>query len=207
MTNTIFTVGHSSHDLDHFVDLLKRHNVSAVCDVRSQPYSRRNPQFNSEQLKNFLFGHGISYVFLGRELGARSEDPSCYLDGKVQYDRLAMTDSFRFGLQSVRENMGKQRLALMCAEKDPLECHRAMLVGRSLTALGIAVNHILENGQLESQARVLERLISRLYKDNETDMFRSPAEIIEDAYAIQSARIAFDENNDGRNLKTLGRAG
>jgi uncharacterized protein (DUF488 family) len=207
MTNTIFTLGHSSHHLDHFVDLLKRHHVTAVCDIRSQPYSRRNPQFNSGELRNFLVGHRISYAFLGRELGARSEDPSCYLDGKVQYDRLAMTDSFRIGLQSIRENMSKQCLALVCAERDPLECHRAILVGRFLTALGIAVNHILENGELESQARVLERLIGRLYKDNETDMFRSPSEIIEDAYAIQSAKIAFDENNDARNLKTWGRAG
>jgi uncharacterized protein (DUF488 family) len=207
MTETIFTIGHSTHDLDHFVDLLKRHNVSTVCDVRSKPYSRRNPQFNSGELKNFLFGHGISYKFLGRELGARSEDPSCYIDGKVQYDRLAKTDLFRMGLQWVCERMSKQRLALMCAEKDPLECHRSILVGRSLIALGIAVDHILESGTLESQVCVLDRLLSRLYKDHETDMFRSRYEMIEDAYAIQSARIAFEANKDNQELETWSHVG
>src|SRR5687767_4120005 len=135
MTPTLFTIGHSSHELDHFVDLLKRHNVSTVCDVRSKPYSRRNPQFNSGELRNFLFGNGISYVFLGRELGARSEDPSCYVEGKVEYERLAKTELFRTGLQWVREHSSESRLVLMCAERDPLECHRTILISRSLTAL------------------------------------------------------------------------
>jgi uncharacterized protein (DUF488 family) len=202
MTETIFTIGHSSHELDHFVDLLKLHKVSTVCDVRSKPYSRRNPQFNSGELKNFLFGNGISYVFLGRELGARSEDPSCYVDGKVEYERLAKTELFRTGLQWVREHISKSRLVLMCAEKDPLECHRTILVSRSLSALGIAVDHILENGQLESQASLLQRLLSRFYKDHETDLFRSRDEIIQDAFAIQSARIAFEANEEDRALET-----
>jgi uncharacterized protein (DUF488 family) len=207
MTYTVFTIGHSTHDLDYFVGLLKRNEVRTVCDVRSKPYSRRNPHFNSGELKNFLFGHGISYVFLGRELGARSEDPSCYVDGKVEYERIAKTELFRSGLQWVLEHLSGHRLVLMCAEKDPLECHRTMLVGRSLIAQGIAVDHILENGKLESQACVLERLLGRFYKDHETDMFRSRAEMIEDAYAIQSARIAFEANDDDRTLETWSNVG
>lgn len=204
MSDVVLTIGHSTYDLEDFVELLKQHRVSAVCDIRSQPYSRRNPQFNSEALKRFLLGDRISYVFLGRELGARSEDPSCYIDGKVQYDRIAKTDLFQIGLQSVREQVRTHRVALMCAEKDPLECHRTILVGRYLDALGIVVDHILETGELESQERALDRLVRRLYKDHENDLFRSPAEMIEDAYAIQSARIAYEETRSDREIETVG---
>jgi len=192
MTETVFTIGHSSHDMDYFVGLLKRHSVSVVCDVRSKPYSRRNNQFNSGQLRNALFGHGISYIFMGRELGARSDDSSCYVNGKVEYQRLAETEPFRTGIQWIREHICENRIVLMCAEKDPLECHRTILTSRSLVALGITVHHILENAKLESHNSAIERLLSRVYKDPETDMFRSRAEMVEDAYAIQSARIAFE---------------
>jgi uncharacterized protein (DUF488 family) len=98
--------------------------------------------------------------------------------------------------------MSEQRIALMCAERDPVECHRAILVGRYLVARGTEVTHILENGQAESQGCVLDRLLSRLYKDLGTDMFRSRADIIEDAYEIQSARIAFQTNMDIREVET-----
>src|SRR5579871_5281780 len=98
MQQTVFTIGHSTHNLQYFLSLLKLHSITALCDVRSKPYSRTNPQFNKENLKITLHEHGIIYAFLGRELGARSEDPACYHEGKVQYDRLAQTDLFRNGM-------------------------------------------------------------------------------------------------------------
>ena len=92
---SVFTVGHSNHPLEHFIGLLRRHGVTAIADVRSKPYSRMNPQFNREDLSEALKAAGIVYVFLGKELGARTEDPACYESGKVRYDRLARTDLFR----------------------------------------------------------------------------------------------------------------
>jgi len=83
--NRIFTIGHSTHGFTRFVELLKRHRVTAVADVRSMPCSRRQPQFNREDLRNSLKACGIAYVFLGKELGARSDDPTCYENGRVQY--------------------------------------------------------------------------------------------------------------------------
>ncbi len=115
MSALVFTVGHSTHSAAKVLELLRRNEITAIADVRSQPYSRMNPQFNREPMKDALKSAGISYVFLGRELGARSEDRSCYIDGKVQYDRLARTDLFQRGLARVVDGASRHRIALLCA--------------------------------------------------------------------------------------------
>jgi uncharacterized protein (DUF488 family) len=98
MDRTLFTIGHSTHTLEHFLSLLTKHQIDAVCDVRSIPYSQRNPQFNRERLKKALGEAQIAYVFLGKELGARSDNPACYIEGKVQYNYLVDEPLFRHGL-------------------------------------------------------------------------------------------------------------
>jgi len=206
MQETVFTIGHSTHPQERFIELLLRHGITALCDVRSKPYSRINPQFNREQLKKPLHQRGIKYVFLGKELGARSEDPTCYEHGKVQYDRLAHTELFRRGLERVKKGMKDYRLALMCAEKEPLECHRTILVARHLTGLGVDVQHIHADGRLESHADSLSRL-ARMLNLREDDMFRSREQLWADAYRLQEARIAYDSGivvpADTSNAKTV----
>jgi uncharacterized protein (DUF488 family) len=187
---TVFTIGHSTHPLERLIALLKLHRITALGDVRSKPYSRTNPQFNREDLKRGLREVDIAYVFLGNELGARSQDPQCYDHGRVQYDRLAQTELFRRGLSRVQEGMKKYRLALMCAEKEPLECHRSLLVARHLSLLGISVQHILADGRLESHTELLDRLRCQLALP-ESDMFRSYEDVVSDAYKIQESRIAY----------------
>lgn len=189
---TIYTVGHSTHAVERFVEILKRNDVSAIADVRSQPYSRINPQFNREPLRTALKSAGISYVFLGKELGARSDDPGCYVDGKVQYDRLAETQAFREGVDRVARGSDTHQIALMCAEKDPLTCHRTILVSRKLVERGLSVSHILENGCLETHAAALERLMSELGIEHQ-DLFRSHQEVIAEAYARRGDQIAYIE--------------
>src|SRR5689334_19227939 len=103
MQQTVFTIGHSTHKQDRFINLLSQHGITALCDVRSKPFSRMNPQFNRDELKQALKASGMAYVFLGKELGARSEDPACYENGKVQYDRLAHTELFQQGIDRVQE--------------------------------------------------------------------------------------------------------
>ncbi|MBI5427045.1 MAG: DUF488 domain-containing protein [Nitrospinae bacterium] len=193
MGNTVFTIGHSNHTLEKFVDLLKRHGITVLCDVRSAPYSRANPQFNREPLKDFLRKSGITYIFLGAELGARSEDPSCYDQGKVRYDRLAETELFRQGINRVQEEVNRGKVALMCAEKEPLECHRAILVARRLEADGFAVQHILGDGRLESHSDALVRLVHqlKLQPPGQQDMFLSREDILMEAYGKQAERIAY----------------
>ena len=200
MQDTVFTIGHSTHAQDRFIALLKKHGVTAVCDVRAKPYSRTNPQFNREDLKRELLKAGISYVFVGKELGARSEDLSCYDGGKVQYDRLAQTESFRMGIARIKEGMKKYRLALMCAEKEPLECHRTVLVAKHLEAIGLTVQHIHADGSLESHDDAMSRLLRQLHLP-EHDMFRSRNDVLADAYRLQEKRIAY-ERGDVRDPET-----
>src|SRR5690242_9735719 len=132
MEQTVYTIGHSTHAIEKFIALLKSSQIEAVSDVRSWPHSRMNPQFNRETLKRSLREAGIKYVFLGKELGARSEDRGCYRNGQVQYDLLANTELFKQGIERVKEGAQKYRVVLMCAEKDPLDCHRTILVARKL---------------------------------------------------------------------------
>lgn len=135
MMRYLYTIGHSNHEIETFINLLKSHNISAVCDVRSAPYSRYAPQFNYEAIREELRRKGIQYVYLGKELGPRSDDPDCYEDGKVEYGRLAQTDIFQEGLKRVNKGVQSFRVALMCAEKDPANCHRTILVADTFDQL------------------------------------------------------------------------
>lgn len=189
MTDCVYTIGHSSHPIGKFIDLLRTHGVSAIADVRSHPYSRFNPQFNRETLQAELGRAGLAYVFLGRELGARPEDAGCYVEGAVRYDLLARTRLFQEGLARVAESCRAQRLALMCAEKDPLQCHRAILVCRHLALEGIAAQHILADGRLESHEVALGRLLAEVGSDA-GELFRSRDERIADAYDQRGEQIA-----------------
>ena len=188
----IYTIGHSNHPIEHFVSLLQQHGIQALADVRSNPYSRFNPQFNREKLQASLAAAGgIRYVFLGEELGARSKDPACYdAEGRVSYAKLAQTPLFRQGIDRLQTGIQQLRIAIMCAERNPLECHRTILVSRELEKIGIPVTHILHDGTLESNRHALQRLAAEL-KLAETDLFRSPDELIQDAYDMQGRRMGY----------------
>jgi uncharacterized protein (DUF488 family) len=191
MSSEIYTIGHSTQLVDRVIDHLKRHGVTAIADVRSTPYSRHNPQFSKEELHAALSAECIHYVFLGKELGARSDDECCYVDDKVQYERLSRTESFRAGIARVVEGSRTHRIALMCAEKDPLDCHRTILVARELVGRGCRVRHILIDGSTESHDEAMERLVKRLGMDG-VDMFRTHDRVIAEAYEKQGGIIAYD---------------
>jgi uncharacterized protein (DUF488 family) len=188
----LYTIGHSNHESAAFLGLLRQHGVTAVGDVRSQPYSRYVPQYSRDALETALAEAGIAYVFLGKELGARSDNPLCYLDGQVQYDRLAAEPIFAEGIGRVVQGMQRYRIALLCAEKDPLDCHRALLVARKLFESGIPVSHILADGALEGQQAMESRLLAAC-KLPAGDLFTSRAEFVAEAYRIRGERVAYQE--------------
>lgn len=145
----ILTIGHSNHPLERFIALVEGANVSTIADVRSKPVSRFVPHFNRVRLEAALAERGISYVFLGRELGGRPDDPSLLKDGKPDYAAMARTPEFAAGLKAVIEQSAKGKVALLCAERDPIDCHRFRLIGRELAARQIQVAHILSTGEIE----------------------------------------------------------
>lgn len=197
MAEHVYTIGHSTHSTKKLIQLLAEQEVTAVADVRSRPYSRINPQFNRESMRAELKTAGIAYVFLGRELGARAEDRGCYVDGQVQYELLARTPLFQEGLTRIAQGIGGHRIALMCAEKDPLMCHRAILVCRHLAVRGIAVQHILEDGRLESHEDAVTRLLAEL-DIPERDLFRTREDLIVEAYSRRGQQIAYSEKQPVR---------
>lgn len=186
---TILTVGHSTHTMDKFVDLLRTHGVTAVADVRSSPFSRFNPHFSRKPLEASLRERDIKYVFLGRELGARPEDPASYENGRVVYSRLAGTPLYKQGLSRLQKGAERERVAIMCAEQDPVDCHRTVLVAQSLVSLAVDVAHILPDGRLERHSDSMVRLRTR-FGLAEADLFHTIDELTERALALQEERIA-----------------
>jgi uncharacterized protein (DUF488 family) len=186
----IFTIGHSNHPAGEFVALLARHGVTAVADVRSSPFSRYAPQYNREGLAGLQAESLIAYVFLGDQLGARPRNRDLYVDGRVVYERLASSPDFQLGIGRLEAGMSKLRLAVMCSEKDPLDCHRGILVARELRARGVGVSHIGADGSLEPHDAALSRLLA-IHHLPEEDLFRRRDELVTEAYARQEHRIAF----------------
>ncbi|MEG4108564.1 DUF488 domain-containing protein [Microcoleus sp. S13_C5] len=166
----LFTIGHSNLSIEAFVLLLQQHEITAVADVRSHPFSRYLPHFNKSEIKASLSSVGIQYVFLGKELGARPEDLSCYdTSGKALYDRIAATPLFSAGMQRLIQGAANYKISLMCAEKDPITCHRTILVCHKLKVFNLQIHHILSDGNLESHEHLEERLLSKFNKSQKTD--------------------------------------
>ena len=190
--HTVFTVGHSNHTLVTFVSLLQKHQVHEIADIRSAPYSRYAAHFNSEVMSVALDRIGIRYVFLGKALGGRPTEPSCYdSTGRVRYDLIANTDLFRESIRDLTRDSTGRRIALMCTEKDPLNCHRTLLVAPSLVANRVNVKHILANGSLENHDTTMNRLMDSFKLPRNGDLFRARDEVVEEALFRQAKKVGY----------------
>jgi uncharacterized protein (DUF488 family) len=189
---TIFTIGHSNHSLEHFEHLLESAGVTAVADVRSAPYSRHTPHFSKEELKYSLREIGIAYSYLGHELGGRPRDKTFYCAGVADYEKMAQAPSFKKGILRVMSGATKYRIALLCSEHDPLDCHRCLLVGRELSRQGVDVEHILSDGTIQTHNAAEERLL-KAAGNREDDFFMPRQERIASAYLERSRRVAYSE--------------
>jgi len=192
----ILSIGHSTLAYKQFVARLRTNGITAIADVRTAPFSRNFPQYNRDTLKEALFQENIAYVFLGKELGGRPKDPQYYTDGVADYEKMATATTFLTGLDRVEQGAQKYRIALMCSERSPLDCHRCLLVGRALSDRGLAVYHLLSTNGSVSQRQIEDQLLSMVGKD-EDDMFASPLERLNDAYRDRSRKVAFVETHSG----------
>src|SRR5574337_1324041 len=156
----LFTVGHSNLDGRVFCETLRKFGVTLLIDVRSRPQSHRFPQFNQLELEQSLREAGIRYLFLGEELGGRPDDPKAYReDGLANYRARRKSHSFQQGIERVLAELGQNALALMCAEEDPLACHRFLMICPELVALGMEPRHIRKDGVVETQREAEDRLL------------------------------------------------
>lgn len=195
----IFTIGHSTLKTDEYLRLLREHLVDCIVDVRSTPYSRFAPQYNREELKPFLLQNKICYIFMGVEFGARRTDASLYsAQGVLDFEKTAKSRLFLEGIQRI--NKGTKDgfiIALMCTEKNPVECHRSILVSRSLRESGYEVCHILHDGKIQSQEMLERELVDTLFPNRlQGSLFDegnvlSFSEYLSKAYRLQNQRIGY----------------
>lgn len=181
----IFTVGHSIHSWERFLALLKAAQITGVADVRSVPYSRNAPHFQQREFQGLLKSEGVVYSFLGRELGGRPANPSLMTDGIADYEKMASESNFAEGIGRLVSGMKRYRIALVCAEQEPLDCHRCLLVGRQLQRMQISVQHILPNGAIEAHDVTEERLLA-CTEMLEKDLFASSEQRLVHAYQARA---------------------
>jgi len=156
----IHTIGHSDHTADELLGLLRRHGVTSLVDVRSQPYSRWAHQFNREILSHHVREAGLSYHFMGDVLGGRPADRSLYEPGaeRPDYGRMEQTPVYQEGIDRLLKMAGEERVALMCSEGDHRQCHRHMLIAQTLMDRRVEVLHIQPDGSVVPGERIPKQL-------------------------------------------------
>lgn len=201
----LYTIGHSLHSIDQFIKLINSHDINCIIDVRSTPYSRFSPQFNTNELKKFLNINYKYYIFMGEEFGARRSESSLYdINGLLDFEKVTKSNLFQAGVKRVKSGLNKgYKIAFMCTEKDPLDCHRSILVGRAFSDEKFEVSNIHDDGSIESQTDLEERLLELYFPDrNQTSIFdileggKSKEELIVEAYRLRNKDIGYKIENE-----------
>jgi uncharacterized protein (DUF488 family) len=168
----IFSIGHSNHPIEKFMSILKQNEIELVVDTRSQPYSKFAPHFSSGSIEALLKKEGIDYLFLGKELGGRPQEPEFYdSEGHVLYWKLANTAKLKEGIQRLEEEAKTRRVAIMCSEEDPRCCHRRLLVGKVLSGRGTELDHIRSDGRIQPEEELDPR-------GTQNDLFNPPEKVV-----------------------------
>lgn len=181
------TIGHSNLAAARFIGLLKQAGVTAIADVRSVPFSRWCPWFSRKALAERLASEGIGYLGFGDALGGRPRERQLYCDGVADYEAMAATPGFRAALERLAAEIGRHRLCLLCAEREPLDCHRCLLVGRALAERGLALGHIRADGTIEPHGATEERLLELTRPE---DLFVDRAARLSHAYRHRARTVA-----------------
>ena len=197
MNRQIFTVGHSTHTLEHFLGLIQSQGVNCVLDVRSVAASKFNPQFNKAELKHFLNANCILYSHMPKEFGARHTDPTLLdEDGKVDFRKVVQTEAFLAGVERIENGLSKGFvIALMCSESEPFDCHRFAMVSFALEGRGIKVSHILKDKTIVTNTKLEHRLITKYGKRLPVPSIFSPEikpeDVLDYAYRLRNKDVAY----------------
>lgn len=191
--STLYTIGYASHTFESFVKLLNQNNITYLLDVRSTPYSKYAPHFNRNTLPNILKERNIAYSFMGEYFGARLKDLTLYhSEGYLDFEKVIQSEKFNTGFNNVVLGLNNgHNVALMCAEKDPIDCHRAIMVSRPFYQKGLDVKHIHTNGDLSTQKDLENRLIERYLEDETNDVTLNKDELTSLAYRERNKAIGY----------------
>jgi uncharacterized protein (DUF488 family) len=188
--NLIYTIGHSNQSLERFLEIISSLEIDLIADVRTAPASKMFPHFNRVELERNMKKHHINYVYLGEALGGRSDNLDDYYEGQIVYSKLAQKANYINGIRWLIENSNTSKIMLMCSEKEPLNCHRTLLISQSLTKNDAKVSHILSDGILESHEEALSRLL-KLYKLDEPTLFSNEIDNLSEALQRQEKKVAY----------------
>lgn len=197
----LFTIGHSNHSLEHFKQMLIDNDVNCVVDVRSVPRSRFVPQFNEKRLSEYLKKFRISYCNMGEYFGARQVYPKYFNEGGyLDFECFRESDMFKTGLENILKALENHNMALMCTEKNPIDCHRAIMVGRGFELAGVKVEHILSDSTVISQDTFNNQLLQRYFSRNQQlslfDTMKNEDELLVEAYRKRNEEIGYRKKED-----------
>lgn len=189
--NEVFTIGHSNHSFEKFMMLITKYGINAIVDVRSYPYSKYNDIFNRERIANLLNSEGIKYFYLGNELGGRPKNKNYYDDNnKFSFDKIKNSVPYKEGIKRLIYLINIYKVAVVCSEKNPCDCHRFILIGRTLKEMRIRVMHILYDGNVITQESIENDMINNL--GTQLNLFRKNDgnSILEDLYSKKGFEIS-----------------
>jgi len=188
----LFSIGHSNIAEQQFLALLRGAGVTSIADVRSVPHSRFYPWFSQKQLSASLAAADIGYAAMGDTLGGRPRDDGLYRDGVADYEAMAARPEYAAGLGRLLDAVARSQVCVLCAEREPLDCHRCLLVARSVGKRGLTVGHILHDGSIEPHAETEQRLLALRGYGDDRDLFASGQhERLAAAYRRRGHAVAF----------------
>ena len=188
----VHTIGHSDLDRKKLMDRLEQYGIQLVADVRSAPYSRHAPQFNREELAGALGQRGIGYIHMGDELGGRPTEDRLYDEqGRAQYGLMALASKFQEGVRQLAQTAMERRLALLCTERDPLKCHRTLLVAPALEQAGVPIVHIAGDGKGVSHKELMGRLTASWGLPGLEEQGMTERQVVGRAVESQARRVAY----------------
>ncbi|NLW48805.1 MAG: DUF488 domain-containing protein [Firmicutes bacterium] len=200
--NELYTIGHSIHSNNYFLELLTKYGINCLVDVRSNPYSKYAPQYNMNEIKRFLISNQIYYIFMGEEFGARRKDKSLFTNDYLDFDKVIPSSLFQKGIERIKNGLEKNlKIAFMCTEKDPLDCHRCILVARAFHDLEYNILNIREDGNCEPQSQIEKRLLDLYFPiKNQLSLIElepkmDTPDLILEAYRLRNQEIAYREES------------
>lgn len=185
----LFTIGHSKYSMNYFIGLLNKYRIDYLLDVRSIPYSKYAEQYNKENISKELNSVNIQYSFMGKCFGARPQNIELYSDeGYLDFERVRESQDFNKGIENVILGLNRgHRIALMCTEKEPIDCHRAILVARTFEMRMIYAKHILSNGKILTQQQLDEQLLQKYFPDRrQLSLFTYEKQLSEEEYLTEA---------------------